>query len=338
MKNTLETRLGIFVALAMIVAFLILEMVGGLDQFKRGLRLYASFNSAQELRVGDPVKIAGVQVGRVEKIMLDESKVKVSMKLDSGAIVKTDSQAIIRFAGLMGQNFVSLNFGSPNAPIATDGAILSSSEQPDLSAMMTKLDAVASNVENMTKSFSGDKIDNLLGPMMDFFKSSGPLVKGLLETNGPLLTATMSNLSRITTQIDKGEGTFGKLVQDDSLYNSAVTAVSNIQSNLQSTSDEIKLTLAGARKIVDDINAGQGTFGKLIKDETLYRDTTESMTTLKEILQKINHGQGSMGKLVNDESLYKNMKLSLQKLDKATEGLEDQGPLSVLGMAIGSLF
>jgi phospholipid/cholesterol/gamma-HCH transport system substrate-binding protein len=62
------------------------------------------------------------------------------------------------------------------------------------------------------------------------------------------------------------------------------------------------------------------------------------MTNLKEILQKINQGQGSVGKLVNDESFYKNAKLSLQKLDKATEGLEDQGPLSVLGIAVNSLF
>jgi hypothetical protein len=41
---------------------------------------------------------------------------------------------------------------------------------------------------------------------------------------------------------------------------------------------------------------------------------------------------------VNDDSFYKNVKVSLQKLDKATEGLEDQGPLSVLGIAVQSLF
>jgi phospholipid/cholesterol/gamma-HCH transport system substrate-binding protein len=55
-------------------------------------------------------------------------------------------------------------------------------------------------------------------------------------------------------------------------------------------------------------------------------------------LEKMNRGQGSVGKLINDESLLKNVKLSLQKLDKATEGLEDTGPLSVLGTAVNSLF
>ncbi len=61
------------------------------------------------------------------------------------------------------------------------------------------------------------------------------------------------------------------------------------------------------------------------------------MTNLREISEKINHGQGTVGKLVNDESFYKNAKLTLQKLDKATEGLEDQGPLTVLGIIINNL-
>ena len=55
-------------------------------------------------------------------------------------------------------------------------------------------------------------------------------------------------------------------------------------------------------------------------------------------LVKINTGQGSVGKLVNDESLFKNAKMTLQKVEKATEGLEDQGPLSILGTAVNKLF
>jgi phospholipid/cholesterol/gamma-HCH transport system substrate-binding protein len=52
----------------------------------------------------------------------------------------------------------------------------------------------------------------------------------------------------------------------------------------------------------------------------------------------VNQGQGTIGKIVNDQELYRNAKLTLQKLDQATEGLEDQGPLSVIGTAVGKLF
>src|SRR5436190_19383242 len=91
MKNTLETRLGIFVALAVIAAVLILETIGGIERFQRGYHVNAEFNNVQDLKEGDRVKMAGVEVGRVEKINLDETnnKVRVTMKLKRDVTVKT---------------------------------------------------------------------------------------------------------------------------------------------------------------------------------------------------------------------------------------------------------
>jgi phospholipid/cholesterol/gamma-HCH transport system substrate-binding protein len=323
MKNTLETRLGIFVALAVIAAVLILETVGGIERFQKGYRLNALFNNVQELKVGDRVKMAGVEIGRVQHLGLTNNKVIVTMKLHANADVKTDSIATLKFTGLMGQNYVGVEFGSPGSPRAAEDSFLNTTEQPDLSAIMQKMDNVASGVENLTKSFTGDKIDNLLGPFTDFLKAN----------RGPL-TATIANMQAISSQVSEGKGTIGKLIYDETLYNSALASVTN----LQDVAADIKLTIADARKVVDQANSGQGTLGKLLKDEALYNETTASMTNLREILQKINQGQGSVGKLVNDQEFYKNAKLTLQKLDKATEGLEDQGPLSVLGIAINSLF
>ncbi len=323
MKNSLETRLGIFAALTLIAAFLILETIGGLNIFTAGHRLTTQFNNIQELKIGDPVKMAGIQIGKVDKVGLADGKVRVTMKLKNAGIVKTDSTATIKFTGLMGQNYVAVDFGTPGAPAAKDDTIIASVEQPDLSQIMAKLDNVASGIENVTKSFTGDKIENLLGPFTDFLK----------QNNAPL-TASIANLKAISTKISQGEGTVGKLIFDESLYNSAIQSVTN----LQVAAEEIRTTIADAHKVVDQINSGEGTVGRLVKDDALYRETTNSMVNLREILQKINNGQGSVGKLINDQEFYKNAKLTMQKLDKATEGLEDQGPLSVLGMAVNSLF
>jgi phospholipid/cholesterol/gamma-HCH transport system substrate-binding protein len=323
MKNTLETRLGIFVALAVIAAVLIVETLGGVEFFKRGYRLLAEFNNVADLKVGDRVKIAGVEVGRVESIVLTNNKVQVTMKLRSNVIVRTDSTATIKFTGLLGQNFVSVDFGSPGSPRATEDALLKTVEQPDLSAVMQKIDNVASGVENLTKSFSGIKIDELLGPLTDFVSAN----------KGPL-TATISNIQAVSLQISSGKGTIGRLIADDSLYNAALATVTN----LQDVSSEAKLTLADARQIIDQAKSGKGTVGKLLTDDKLYNEATATMTNAREILEKVNHGQGAIGKLINDQEFYRNAKLTLQKLDKATEGLEDQGPLSVLGIVVNNLF
>jgi phospholipid/cholesterol/gamma-HCH transport system substrate-binding protein len=322
MKNSLESRLGIFVALAVVATVVIIEMLGGPEHFMRGYHLWALFDNVQELKIGDRVKMAGVEVGRVEKIQLEGDKAKVVMKMKHNVEVRTDSIAMIKFTGLMGQNFVSLDFGSENAPIAQDNARLNSKEQPDMSVVMAKIDDVATGVQNLTKSFSGLKMDELLGPFIDF-----------MHDNRAPLTSTISNINSVTTQIAQGQGTVGKLIYDQTLYDNAMVTVSNLQSTLA----DAQTTVAHAREVVDQINSGQGTVGKLIKDPTLYNETTATMMNAHQILEKVNQGQGSVGKLINDQEFYRNAKLTLQKLDKATEGLEDQGPLSVLGIAVNSL-
>ena len=316
MRNSLETRLGLFVALAFLSVFVIIETIGGFDMFKSYTTLRAQFAGIQELKEGDPVKMAGVPVGRVSKLHIVNGKVEVIMKLDKTAPVKTDSEAIVKFAGLLGVNYVSISFGSENAPLQADGSLVTTREQPDLNSLMSKLDEAASGVQNLTKSFTGDKIDNLLGPFTDFMRQ-----------NNPRLTAIIANFQAVSTQISSGQGTVGKLIYDHALYDSA----NDMVTNLQAASGDIRGTINEAKTMIDQINAGQGTVGKLIKDPKLANEITAAATNLKEILQKVNNGNGTVGKLVNDQEFYKNAKLSLQKLDKATESLEDTGPLSILG-------
>ncbi|MBU6409838.1 MAG: MCE family protein, partial [Verrucomicrobia bacterium] len=262
------------------------------------------------------VKMAGVEIGKVVSIQLTGQKARVVMKINNGEVVKTDSTATIKFMGLMGQNYVSISFGSAQAPQASDGTVLESVEQPDLNAIMAKLNNAATGIENFGRSFSGEKLNNLLGPLIDFVKQ-----------NGGHLGGSISNIENITAQIASGKGTVGKLIYDQSLYNSAMGTVSNLQA-----------TIASARQVVTGVRNGKGTLGRLATDPGLYIQAASAMTNLNQILIKINQGQGTVGKLVNDQEFYKNAQLSLQKLDKAADGLEDQGPLSVLGIVVGNLF
>jgi len=70
----------------------------------------------------------------------------------------------------------------------------------------------------------------------------------------------------------------------------------------------------------------------------LYAESTEAMKNLREIMQKINRGDGSLGMLVNDDSLFKSARATLQKVDNATETMEDQGPISIIGVMFNGLF
>ncbi|NDA68977.1 MAG: MCE family protein, partial [Verrucomicrobia bacterium] len=300
----------------------------------------------EELKIGDAVKMAGVPIGKVEKIGFEQGKVKVTMKLDREAEVKTDAKATIRFAGLMGQNFVSINLGTPTVPNLAPDSVIQTVEQADLAAIMQKLDHAAAGVEKLAQSFSGDSIQNILGPMTDFLKD-------FKENKSPKITAILGNLQSVSDRIAKGEGTIGKLLSDDALYKStlktvdtlnktaadaqglvtdakgAIGEVKGFMTEAKGSLGDVKLALGDARRALTnasdtmlvakgtltdvraDLQAGKGTLGKLLKDETLYKESALTMTNLRQIMEKINKGQGSVGKLVNDDSLIKNAKMTL---------------------------
>lgn len=329
MKDSVENRLGLFFAFAIIALLVILEFAGGFSFLHQGYHLHALFKNVQELKQGDFVKMAGVQVGRVESIVLTNGMADVTLNLNKDTDVRTDSKATLKFTGLMAQNYISLGIGVASTK-AEEGAYLEAAEQPDLSSIMTKLDNVATGVENLTKSFSGEKIDNLFGPITD-----------LIKNNQSNLTATIRNIRTTTDRIVSGEGTVGKLINSDTLYTTALTTVSNLQdtgTNIQALADQAREFVTNVNHTVDEINSGHGTIGKLVTDDKLYTEGEGSMEQLHQILIKINKGQGTVGQLINDDSTLKNLKLSMQKIDKATESLEDTGPLSVLGTMASSLF
>jgi phospholipid/cholesterol/gamma-HCH transport system substrate-binding protein len=294
--------------------------------------------------------MAGVEIGRVDKIELQTdadgiSRARVTMRIrkEEGIIIHSDAKAIIKFTGLMGQNFITIEGGTPKAPRMESGA-LETGEQPDLAAIMSKLDNVASGVEKLTKDFSTEGISKLFGPLTDF----------LTQAKDPLL-AVIANLKIVSENLAQGKGSIGALLKDETLYNSALGTVTN----LQSASSEMKSVMSTAqtlmtnantaishmddvvmqtRGMIADVKAGKGNLGLLMNDDKLYKNANEMMVNLRDITSKINKGEGTVGKLLNNDEFYKNAKLSLQKLDKATEGLEDQGPLSVLGIAVNNLF
>ncbi len=332
MRNTLETRLGIFFALALVVAVLILELIGTFSFLQGGFRIYASFKNVQELRKGDEVRMAGVEIGRVENIALTNDLALITMKIldEYQKAIRTDCLAQIKATGLMGRNFISIEAGTTTSPEILPDGILQTTEPADLNALIEEAKKALHDVGGAAKSFNTENLSAMIGPIMDFVKQN---------TNN--LTVAIANMRTVSDNIAAGKGTVGKLINSDEFYHNAYAAVTNLQTasaDLKGLMTEANGMIADARQVVATINSGEGTMGHLVKDDTLFNQSTNVMANVLEILEKINRGYGTVGKLVNDDTLYRNAKLSLQKVEKATEGLEDQGPLSVLGIAINTLF
>jgi phospholipid/cholesterol/gamma-HCH transport system substrate-binding protein len=122
--SRIEISVGLFVVVGVLaVAYLSLTL-GGLS-FGRDHRytLSARFASAGDLKVGDPVKVAGVTVGEVTRITLEDYAARAEFALADSVKLPTDTIASIKTAGLLGDAYVSMSPGAAQADLPAGGSI-----------------------------------------------------------------------------------------------------------------------------------------------------------------------------------------------------------------------
>ncbi len=92
--------------------------------------------------------------------------------------------------------------------------------------------------------------------------------------------------------------------------------------NLKILVANIKDASESFKKIAEKVEKGQGTLGKLVADDKLYKDLSATSQSLKNIAQQIERGEGTLGKLVKDEALYRTLKNTASNLEKVSHKLE----------------
>lgn len=371
MAMSREVRVGLFLVVAFLILIALFELVGKETIFARMVEYRTSFKSIPGLKLGDPVRLAGVDVGTVRDIRVIGARVEVALRVKPGTPVKTDSIATIKLTSLLGTNFVDLTFGSPAAPVAPPGSLLQSSEPPDLNTLLARLNDAAGDVQTLAKQVN-EGLGKSIEPISSAFQSMDKIAKKIEKGEGTLgrlitddglyreIRGITGNLSRVSEQIAKGEGSLGKLVNDDGLYRDLRTLTTDLRGTAGSFTrvmkdiesgkgslgklvrdetfyNEAREALTGLRTVSRRITEGKGTLGRLVNDEALYSDMKGAVASLNGIMKKVERGEGTLGRLVNDDSLYFTAKDSLKKVGKGADQLREQGPLSIIGIGIQAL-
>jgi phospholipid/cholesterol/gamma-HCH transport system substrate-binding protein len=362
MAMSVEQKVGLFFLAALILLAVMIEFVEDWRPFEDQYAYSARFNSSVGLKVGDPVRIAGVDAGKVKKIGIEKDSVRVDFFVNRADSVREDTLAQIRQTNMLGGVFLGLDFGSPESKILPPGGEVRTEDPTNLGQLITNIDR---------------NQDRVLRPLGDM----------VVENRGPL-TETVNRLERIVAKIDEGEGTLGRLVNNPALYDemTGMTArLNNLLARLESSKgtlakliddptlydnlnrtmvnladlseqirsgqgtigkllvddrlyEEATLTFANLGEISAKVNQGEGSLGKMLNDDALYENVSFSMARISSIAEKIDNGQGTMGRLVNEDDLYRDAKTTLHKVEKSVDGISDTGPLSALGVVLGTLF
>jgi phospholipid/cholesterol/gamma-HCH transport system substrate-binding protein len=266
-----------------------------LSLFTEQEQITITFEQARGLRAGDSVLIAGVRWGRVAEVEYDsdaslDKRITVTATLTQPVDLREGGSFHIKDSTLLGGRVLSIDPGPPGAPILP-------TDRPYTGLIIASpLDAMG---ELLSKN--GEAFTTALEGMAELVTNArdGQGVIGRLFTSEDLadkLSGTMEHIESITATIAAGEGTIGRLLASRDLYDS-----------LTRSANDLEKTLANTLTISDDLEAGKGAMGALLKDEALATNLRDSLTKLNKIATRLEAGEGTIGKLLTDDTVYKNL-------------------------------
>jgi phospholipid/cholesterol/gamma-HCH transport system substrate-binding protein len=196
--------LGIFILAALAILATGVFLIGGKEErFRSTYEVRTKFRNVAGLIEGAPVRVGGIQQGTVKHLWLpqkpdDDVLVAMNLVQETRNVLKQDSVASIRSEGLLGDKFVEISFGSTDAQPVQEGELLESEPPLEMADLFKK----ASAILDSTKDAAED------------------------------LTGTANNLNNITSRIDQGQGSVGKLVNDDKVYREAAAGATAFHENM----------------------------------------------------------------------------------------------------------
>ena len=319
-----ELRVGllVFIALAVLIV-LILNASGELNPFKGHLHLRARFTDANGLREGSEVRLAGVRIGKVDRLRLlspaevgaaaNPQKIEVFLTIDNKIDgvpatdrIRSDSTAQQAAPSILGSEMiVNITPGTPLGQAVKENDLLPSTAGSTMSDLATNGTELAQKLSKLS-----DQLNEVVKSVREGKGTVGRLFNDESLYNN--LNATIADAEELARQIKTGKGSAGKFIYDEALYNNA---------------NDIALNL---KKLSDDINNGRGTAGKLITSDEMYNKinriadrVNHSMDQIDQVIAGVNRGEGTLGKLVKDEAIYNDARTAIARFNTTAARIDN---------------
>ena len=298
-KLTPEAKVGIFVLIGIILLVYMSLRVGGI-QFGRaeGYEVYIRFESAAGLDNDASVRVAGVEIGRVKGIVLQNNKAKVVLRINPDVKIGKDFTAVLKTKGLLGERYVELIPGSPNAPsLEAGGEITRVTTYTDLDKLISILSDAATDIKKVSESLS-----SALGGR------EGQATLKNIVTNIEEITERLNNV------VKRNDEKFARIVNNFELFSKILKEQGpEITGGLKAVADNLNQLIAENREPlrdgIDNLRTATAKLGETM--ETINRlaknvepKIDDSVETIKSIVNKVDKGEGTLGKLVNDTTIH----------------------------------
>ena len=286
-----ELKVGIIGVIGLVFFYLGSNFLKGIDFFSPINRYCALYENVDGLIVANPIIVNGFTVGRVSDIKIlqnRENKILVSMDIDEGLVIGSNSKATLSSNDFLGSKAIVLTIGDITNPI-DEGDTINSEIAGGLSELLEKATPITDNLgvtisrlNDILSSLrgSGDMITNTLGNLNDVLTNTNDLI----DNNEETLTNTLSNLNNLTEDLSQ------KLKDIDPIIEGANNMISNFNKvDFESTFNQIDILLSSVNGVFDNLESGEGgTLSLLLSDDSLYNNLNKTAFDLDKLLKHIN--------------------------------------------------
>lgn len=174
MKLSNEAKVGLLLATTLVLTAVFAWMMGASNPFKRSVTLYVTYNFAGGIEVGSPVRVAGIKVGKVEKIsfftpdpnfkgtdqkaneVLTPLKLKITVAKDAAEGVRKDSKFFINLAGIIGERYIEITPGTMTSSKLGDGEVVRGIDPPRIDQLISQSFDLAGKIKAVIEENEGD--------------------------------------------------------------------------------------------------------------------------------------------------------------------------------------
>jgi len=318
-----EIKIGILTIVGLVVLIWGYNFLKGQNLFRSQSIYQVKYENISQLEVSAPVYINGYQVGNVNKIEIDPSNMQsiiVSLEILPEVRLPQNTIAELAPSGVMGDMAINLIYsGVCNNDCLENGAMiegqtlsfLGSFIQPDeLDGYITKLKSgVGGMVDTLNKILEDPEFDQSeMGKMVTSIQNTvlnleqgTRAMNAMMQSNAKALNEVSENLARITGGIANNQESLNKTIQNVAAMtatladgglektlentNTALEKLSAVGDETSKTMQALEVTSTRLTALLEGINKGQGTMGKLMKNDQVYLELQSTLRNLDLLLQ-----------------------------------------------------
>lgn len=304
MKISKEFKIGIIVTASIGLFVWGINFLKGSNLFSEKYELYAIYPKIDGLIEANPLLVNGFKIGQINKISLVPTKdgqysVLVKFLLTEDINIPKHSVARAVSSDLLGSKAVEIIYSSETEFVQSGDTLIAETEEglktavsKQLAPLQKKIEGLLSSVdsvmtvvqvvlndktrENLSKSFESIKL------AIQSLEQTAYKLDDLVASEKAKISSILTKLNSLAGMLEKNTGKIDNIIGNFSTLSDSLA-----KSNLKSAIEEADKTLTELNKLVAQINAGQGTLGKLAKNDSLYNNLNKASEDLDKLMKDL---------------------------------------------------